>query len=209
MPSPKSQCTIQNHHRLIRTRLRSSGPDIVLAAACFAATSPLRVSRGLATRSPHRIRSCHPMSRLPFPTSSHPSTSLHRPSEMRQTLRRACAACARTKHSCDLGTPRCSRCTKRKVQCVYANEPLRASASSSPPAQTGLAHARGPLLPNYYGLASFDPFDTYPSTRLPRQQVERLIHSCKYLVFSARHRPWAHSRAFDSSQRDRLPVLPP
>ncbi|EAW12050.1 Zn(II)2Cys6 transcription factor domain-containing protein [Aspergillus clavatus NRRL 1] len=49
---------------------------------------------------------------------------------MRQTLRRSCAACAKAKHSCDLRTPRCSRCLKRQVPCLYANEPLTASTST-------------------------------------------------------------------------------
>lgn len=43
---------------------------------------------------------------------------------MRMTLRRSCAACAKAKHSCDLRTPQCTRCVKRKSSCVYANEPL-------------------------------------------------------------------------------------
>ncbi|KAK4040186.1 hypothetical protein C8A01DRAFT_15878 [Parachaetomium inaequale] len=89
---------------------------------------------------------------------------------MRRTLRRSCAACAKSKHSCDLGTPRCSRCSKRKVQCVYANEPLTAALSpsdESPPS--------GPLAA--YRFPPVDPFESYPSTRLPRAHVQRLIHS--------------------------------
>ncbi|KAK0707318.1 hypothetical protein B0H67DRAFT_602680 [Lasiosphaeris hirsuta] len=79
---------------------------------------------------------------------------------MRQTLRRSCAACARAKHSCDLRTPRCSRCIKRRVPCVYANEPLTA-------------------VPEIMALrlGSLDPFDSYPQTRLRRDHVQRLIHS--------------------------------
>ncbi|KAF7589268.1 hypothetical protein BBP40_004526 [Aspergillus hancockii] len=97
---------------------------------------------------------------------------------MRQTLRRSCAACAKFKHSCDLRTPRCSRCIKRKVECVYANEPLTA-----PPAAPGqddggstrALHGVGTL--TSYRIGSLDPFDSYPQTRLPREQVQRLIHS--------------------------------
>ncbi len=91
---------------------------------------------------------------------------------MRHTLRRSCAACARSKHSCDLGTPRCSRCIKRKVQCVYANEPLTAAPAvvESGLAMSGLTSHR---------FASVDPFESYPPTRLPRDHVQRLIHSCK------------------------------
>lgn len=89
---------------------------------------------------------------------------------MRQTLRRSCAACAKSKHSCDLGTPRCSRCIKRRTQCLYANEPLTAPAPSD---------RSGTL--THYKFGSFDPFDSYPQTRLPRQHVQRLIHSCMCL----------------------------
>ncbi|KAK2001002.1 hypothetical protein LX36DRAFT_602190, partial [Colletotrichum falcatum] len=116
---------------------------------------------------------------------------------MRQTLRRSCAACARSKHGCDLRTPRCSRCVKRKVPCVYANEPLTAapassgsaapgdggaaSASASPPpppssSSSGAGRDGSGALTNYR-FGSLDPFDSYPQTRLPREQVQRLIHS--------------------------------
>ncbi|RDL36522.1 Uncharacterized protein BP5553_05874 [Venustampulla echinocandica] len=88
---------------------------------------------------------------------------------MRQTLRRSCATCAKSKHSCDLRTPRCSRCLKREVQCVYVNEPLTA-----PPAAP--TQEDGGLITDYR-LGSLDPFDSYPQTRLPRKHVERLIHS--------------------------------
>ncbi|CCF35358.1 hypothetical protein CH063_07157 [Colletotrichum higginsianum] len=133
---------------------------------------------------------------------------------MRQTLRRSCAACAKSKHSCDLRTPRCSRCVKRRVLCVYANEPLTAgpaaaaaasgpstalgagtststsksesaseSASPSPPSPSPSSRrSSGPPLDGSgaltnYRFASLDPFDSYPQTRLPREQVQRLIHS--------------------------------
>ncbi|KAK1968299.1 hypothetical protein LY78DRAFT_679461 [Colletotrichum sublineola] len=95
---------------------------------------------------------------------------------MRQTLRRSCAACARSKHSCDLRTPRCSRCIKRKVLCVYANEPLTAGPAPGDGASaSGAGHPSGALA--NYRFGSLDPFDSYPQTRLPREQVQRLIHS--------------------------------
>ncbi|KAK3297168.1 uncharacterized protein B0H64DRAFT_119554 [Chaetomium fimeti] len=90
---------------------------------------------------------------------------------MRRSLRRSCAACAKSKHSCDLATPRCSRCTKRKVQCVYANEPLTAALLPS----SDESGASGPLVG--YKFPPVDPFESYPSTRLPRVHVQRLIHS--------------------------------
>ena len=106
---------------------------------------------------------------------------------MRQTLRRSCAACAKSKHSCDLRTPRCSRCMKRKVQCVYANEPLTA-----PPAAPGWEDG-GSIRPldgsgtlTSYRFGPLDPFDSYPQTRLPREHVQRLIHSCTYVFDRSR-----------------------
>ncbi|KXH49145.1 hypothetical protein CNYM01_06927 [Colletotrichum nymphaeae SA-01] len=102
---------------------------------------------------------------------------------MRQTLRRSCAACAKSKHSCDLRTPRCSRCIKRKVLCAYANEPLTAAPAASGSAPGGSATSSpGPPLDGSgaltnYRFGSLDPFDSYPQTRLPREQVQRLIHS--------------------------------
>ncbi|KAM7198559.1 hypothetical protein V8F20_006089 [Naviculisporaceae sp. PSN 640] len=101
---------------------------------------------------------------------------------MRQTLRRSCAACAKSKHSCDLRTPRCSRCIKRRVQCQYANEPL--NSSQTPPGSWDSVTAvsatnRFSNADSLYDLnfaSSPDPFDTYPKTRLPRDQVQRLIH---------------------------------
>lgn len=101
---------------------------------------------------------------------------------MRQTLRRSCAACAKSKHSCDLRTPRCSRCTKRKVLCVYANEPLTAAPPPPPAAPArdineSVAAQLGSL--TNYRFGSLDPFESYPPTRLPREHVQRLIHSCR------------------------------
>ncbi|ETS74551.1 hypothetical protein PFICI_13035 [Pestalotiopsis fici W106-1] len=84
---------------------------------------------------------------------------------MRLTLRRSCNACAKAKHSCDLRTPQCSRCAKRKSQCVYANRPL-----NPPTRDQELMKAPQPA------STAFDPFDSYPPTRLPRAHVQRLIH---------------------------------
>ncbi|KAK1145884.1 hypothetical protein N8T08_003830 [Aspergillus melleus] len=97
---------------------------------------------------------------------------------MRQTLRRSCAACAKAKHSCDLRTPRCSRCEKRQVQCIYANEPLTAPPAPpgrGNPGSLGPVEGLGAL--TTYQFGSLDPFDSYPQTRLPRERVQRLIHS--------------------------------
>ncbi|GAD98605.1 hypothetical protein PVAR5_7303 [Paecilomyces variotii No. 5] len=96
---------------------------------------------------------------------------------MRPTLRRSCAACAKSKSSCDLRIPRCSRCVKRKVHCTYTNEPLTTVAA---PVQEDVRSGwplRGSSILNDYRLCSFDPFDSYPQTRLPREHVQRLIHS--------------------------------
>ncbi|KAL5340455.1 hypothetical protein BJX70DRAFT_387276 [Aspergillus crustosus] len=95
---------------------------------------------------------------------------------MRPTLRRACAACAKYKHSCDLRTPRCSRCIKRKVQCVYANQPLTAPPPGPQPGSHG-STPHTPVTLSSYRFASLDPFESYPPTRLPRDHVQRLIHS--------------------------------
>jgi hypothetical protein len=92
---------------------------------------------------------------------------------MRRTLRRSCAACARSKHSCDLRTPRCSRCIKRKAQYNYANQPWTTPTVSN---------RELPRLSNTIG--SFNPFDSYPQTRLPREHIQRLIHSCMYFAYS-------------------------
>ncbi|KAG9604352.1 hypothetical protein KCU77_g4606, partial [Aureobasidium melanogenum] len=94
---------------------------------------------------------------------------------MRRTLRRSCAACARSKYSCDLRTPICSRCIKRRTHCDYANEPLTAPLttlrSDAAPSSIVL------LPPDTSRFSSLDPFDSYPQTRLSRQHVHRLIHS--------------------------------
>ncbi|KAG9846555.1 hypothetical protein KCU98_g6326, partial [Aureobasidium melanogenum] len=94
---------------------------------------------------------------------------------MRRTLRRSCAACARSKCSCDLRTPICSRCIKRRIHCEYANEPLTAPPTTSRPDA-----APSPIVllpPDTSRFSSLDPFDSYPQTRLSRQHVQRLIHS--------------------------------
>ncbi|RYF43011.1 MAG: Zn(II)2Cys6 transcription factor [Cytophagaceae bacterium] len=101
---------------------------------------------------------------------------------MRTTLRRSCDACAKSKLRCDLLLPQCSRCFKRKIECLYANEPLSASltengaaasAQSSPGSDTAIAR-----ISSSPGVNSFDPFDSYPQTRLPRALVQRLVQHC-------------------------------
>jgi hypothetical protein len=84
--------------------------------------------------------------------------------KMRKTLRRSCDACAKSKLSCDLRTPQCSRCVKRKSTCVYANQPLSLS-----PAETTVVAYNNP------GSQYFDPFESCPQVRLPRAYVQRLI----------------------------------
>ncbi|KAL2862629.1 Zn(II)2Cys6 transcription factor [Aspergillus lucknowensis] len=96
---------------------------------------------------------------------------------MRPTLRRSCAACAKFKHSCDLRTPRCSRCVKRKVQCVYANEPLTAPIALGHGDGRSIRPLGGYESLTEYRFGSLDPFESYPPTRLPREHVQRLIHS--------------------------------
>ncbi|KAH6877627.1 hypothetical protein BKA58DRAFT_397771 [Alternaria rosae] len=99
---------------------------------------------------------------------------------MRRTLRRSCDACARSKLSCDLRTPECSRCRKRKASCVYVNEPLTSSSTeniSSNYTSRSISNdtITSPALWNHPANKAFDPFDTYPATRLPRARVQQLI----------------------------------
>ncbi|TVY89827.1 hypothetical protein LAWI1_G005890 [Lachnellula willkommii] len=121
---------------------------------------------------------------------------------MRATLRRSCNACAKAKHRCDLRTPHCSRCVKKKFNCIYANEPLTSSPdrNESPPSETSgngwsavvngsevsaMTFRDGPTTPKISntsvgllnpGNVYLDPFDSYPPTRLPRATAQRLIH---------------------------------
>ncbi|RDW57214.1 hypothetical protein BP5796_12664 [Coleophoma crateriformis] len=116
---------------------------------------------------------------------------------MGKTLRRSCAACAKAKHSCDLRTPKCSRCVKRSCACVYANEPLTStsvplgdvghafrasqiSKSRSRPAVllTGSGESVSPDpsdMSMFFEAHLFDPFDSYPATSLPRLRVQGLM----------------------------------
>jgi hypothetical protein len=120
---------------------------------------------------------------------------------MRKTLRRSCAACAKAKHSCDLRTPKCSRCVKRNCDCVYANEPL--TSTRAPIAEhRNISHASNasmvrswPLLLSRRGRSVssdasdmsmffeahiFDPFGSYPPTNLPHLRVQGLMQHCKW-----------------------------
>ncbi|KAK0114048.1 hypothetical protein ONS95_014288 [Cadophora gregata] len=99
---------------------------------------------------------------------------------MRRTLRRSCAACAKAKHKCDLHNPRCSRCISRKLQCVYANEPISSPGSStlavpSINQSSGSSNSKLSTFSVTIGSNSFDPFDSYPPTSLPRSRVQNLI----------------------------------
>lgn len=107
---------------------------------------------------------------------------------MRRTLRRSCDACARAKHKCDLHTPRCSRCTSRQLQCDYANEPVSALDSPKPSAAPGQT-SRSCLstMSVTIGSSSFDPFDSYPSTSLPRARVQGLIVHCTLLRYPSNY----------------------
>lgn len=125
---------------------------------------------------------------------------------MRTTLRRSCNACAKAKLGCDLRVPQCSRCVKRKSKCFYANSPLNTPLDATGSSAETMGHSslhvaaknesealsmvsqeremvsrpsENPGLLINPGTASFDPFDSYPSTRLPRLHVQRLIHRCK------------------------------
>ncbi len=121
---------------------------------------------------------------------------------------RSCNACAKAKLRCDLRTPQCSRCIKKKSSCVYADTPLSSwpdspTSSATPPedSPSPAGHDGGPSSMVVSGLrvppgysegsalellnpatASFDPFDSYPSTRLPRAHVQRLINHCMPLL---------------------------
>jgi hypothetical protein len=113
---------------------------------------------------------------------------------MSKTLRRSCAACAKAKHRCDLRTPKCSRCVKRNYDCTYANEPLtsRTSALGSLQIKLQTGHGTNPytapaLLDGATGNVQamsfeahlFDPFDSYPSIKLPRLRIQGLMQHCK------------------------------
>lgn len=120
---------------------------------------------------------------------------------MRMTLRRSCAACAKAKHSCDLRTPKCSRCVKRNCNCIYANEPLTSTtarlgdigngfyAPQASKPHTGpilLSREGGNVSPHlsdmsiFFEAHLFDPFDSYPSTNLSRLRVQGLMRHCKW-----------------------------
>ncbi|KAJ5521820.1 hypothetical protein N7527_005935 [Penicillium freii] len=96
---------------------------------------------------------------------------------MRQSLRRSCAACAKSKSSCDLRTPRCSRCIKRQVECAYANEPSTGPATSGWQNRASTSPLDGSGTLTNYTFGSLDPFESYPQTRLPREHVQRLIYT--------------------------------
>ncbi|KAH9866761.1 hypothetical protein J1614_008454 [Plenodomus biglobosus] len=104
---------------------------------------------------------------------------------MRLTLRRSCDACAKSKLSCDLRTPQCSRCTKKNTVCVYANQPLTSllpgtqifDHSETSPKLSSLHNSveRFSILLTNSIDSSVDPFNSYPRTKLARIQEQRLI----------------------------------
>ncbi|KAK2595459.1 hypothetical protein QQS21_006799 [Conoideocrella luteorostrata] len=112
---------------------------------------------------------------------------------MPTTLRRSCDSCARAKHRCDLQVPRCSRCLRRKVACVYANQPSSAlrdfsdittvapydhgmSDTHTSTTLTATTESAVPIRLFETVDASLDPFDSYPTTKIPRTHVQRLIY---------------------------------
>lgn len=108
---------------------------------------------------------------------------------MRKTLRRSCDACAKSKLSCDLRIPHCSRCGKRKTVCAYANQPLTATVGSDPATNSGYSYggetnvsqspATIPQLVLRPVSSKLDPFESYPPTRLDEAHVQTLIQHCK------------------------------
>jgi hypothetical protein len=137
---------------------------------------------------------------------------------MRNTLRRSCDPCARSKLRCDLLLPQCSRCQKKspsKTICNYANAPLSStltdslatSSTRSSPESEGAAvqPIQIPLvLLSNPGTESFDPFNSYPQTRLPRAHVQRLIQHCMSSCHNYRLR---RSRRTDIRQSCRLSLF--
>lgn len=107
---------------------------------------------------------------------------------MRMTLRRSCDACAKSKLSCDLRTPQCSRCAKKHTTCVYANQPLTSSRPSNVALFQETFHevsgasetsTQSSLLLLRSLDSSLDPFDSYPRTKLARTHEQRLIQHCR------------------------------
>lgn len=107
------------------------------------------------------------------------------------TLRRACSSCAKTKQRCDLGTPRCTRCINRKIECIHMNKPSTALSpidrSRIYPVTTiaqdnAIRHGQSMVCDS---LAELDPFDSLPPTRLDKKYARRLIAICTSL--SNRH----------------------
>ena len=120
----------------------------------------------------------------------------------RITLRRSCASCAKAKLSCDLQKPQCKRCFEKKLDCVYANEPLTSTRSDHGPGNGARPLRTSSKSPNnsqlvpmrgngariaaerpdveMLGMGDVDPFDTFPKTNLPRPMAQRFIHHCEF-----------------------------
>lgn len=161
-------------------QLRHSLLDLIFLIMSTLRKNKLQTPATLVISRPRLPGSAH------FFHHNHAQSLLFR---MRQTLRRSCDACAKSKLGCDLRTPRCSRCMKKDNFCVYANQPLTLSPDELPATPTKdfigfeghgaqLTRSHSQLVNQPIG-GSFDPFDSYPRTRLARTHVERLIQHCE------------------------------
>lgn len=144
---------------------------------------------------------------------------------MRKTLRRSCAACAKAKHGCDLRTPKCSRCLKRNSDCIYANEPLTSTKASIGDIGNGFhapqgsksrtaavlsGRSGGRVSPELSDLSPsldahlFDPFYSFPSTKLPPLRVQGLMQHCKR---TSRGEFWSDELTISSLVKNCISVL--
>lgn len=164
-------------------------------------------ARGLPIVPIHLVCS---QARCAFPCAVHPM--------MRTTLRRSCDLCAKSKLRCDLLLPQCSRCQKKSPHqtiCLYANTPLSSvltETDSTCFAKSSLGFYKAAEQPieqpqltlSNPGTEIFDPFDSYPQTRLPRAHVQRLIQHC---MSSSNQTHFINDLMRSSSIHDCLPVL--
>jgi len=69
----------------------------------------------------------------------------------RAKLSRGCDQCIKAKRKCNRGVPSCQRCTKRRILCIYRNQPLHDSRldCNSFVEHTATAHSSQVLVPNY------------------------------------------------------------
>lgn len=146
---------------------------------------------------------------------------------MRTSLRRSCNACAKAKHRCDLQIPQCSRCMKRQSRCLYTNEPATSRPHDASPGTSGIKELALKNDSDFSAVTGknnratpirfeslvrlenpsneyLDPFSVYPTTRLARTHVQRLIHHCKTFSITIKD---IETRA-SSPIKYRLPILP-